>query len=138
MPNKLIAPPVPGEPEGAARLTWRNPIAKPAARLCEPHKTEVTLVGKVACQACWDRAILIDREFALAHGLPLHIEVDLSYVDEVAVRKAMQARREGKKDSETVELTRLERRIVRSRLARERARRNLLRSFTCAQAGGMR
>ncbi len=130
MPVKAIAPHAAGEP-GRDVFGWRHPLARVAARRCgRAHEVRPVLVGRVACQGCWDFVVLADREFALAYGLPLEIEEDPSYVDEVAVRMAV----EGKK----VELTRLERRVVRSRLARERAKRNLLRSFRCAQHGGAR
>lgn len=86
----------------------RHPVAEVAARHCVEHKqSPQSRVGGVACGACWERAIRDDERAAVEFGVPREFEPDPSYVDEVAVERALQG--------EAVALTRVERSVVRNR-----------------------
>lgn len=130
MPAQAIAPPCAEEPS-SGRWTWGHPLAPVAARNCAKHNhTPVLLVGGVACRSCWDLAIVTDLEFALEFGLPIEPTTDPLYVDEIAVEKATRG--------EPVELTRLERRVVRQRLRAARDHRNRSYTFVCSRASAVR
>jgi hypothetical protein len=131
MPVQAIAPAAAGEP-GEARLTWDHPLATVAARICGQQHPDTcpARLGDVACGPCWFTALLNDFRFALDHDLPLEIEVDPLYVDEIAVERAMRG--------EELELTDLERAEVRRRLADVRTRRNRSYAFTCSRAAAAR
>ncbi|MEU7820168.1 hypothetical protein [Catellatospora sp. NPDC049133] len=130
MPTQAIAS-APADEPGAARLTIAHPLAAVAARNCATHGHDLAdLVGGVACGAAWTQALHDDFMFALECGLPLDLEADPSYVDEVAVRRAMRG--------EVLELTDLERAEVRRRLAAICDRRNRPYRFACSRAAAAR
>ncbi|MFC7243691.1 hypothetical protein ACFQO7_14525 [Catellatospora aurea] len=130
MPTQAIAS-APADEPAHARLTIAHPLAAVAARNCADHTHDLAdLVGGVACGGAWSKALHDDFMFALECGLPLDLEADPSYVDEVAVRRAMRG--------EDLELTELERAEVRRRLAAIRARRNRPYRFACSRAAAAR
>ncbi|MFD0600162.1 hypothetical protein ACFQZ4_54035 [Catellatospora coxensis] len=110
-----------------------------AARNCAGHVhiDPADLVGEVACGSAWAKALTDDLLFALECGLPLEIEPDPFYVDEVAVRRAVRAE-ELNLRGERLELTELERAEVKRRLAAIRTRRNRPYRFVCSRAAAVR
>ncbi|GIG03159.1 hypothetical protein [Catellatospora citrea] len=131
MPVQAIAS-APADEPGAAWLTNEHPLAGVAARHCASHVhiDPADLVGQVACGSAWAKALTDDLLFALECGLPLEIEPDPFYVDEVAVRRAMRG--------EELELTELERAEVKRRLTAIRNRRNRPYRFACSHAAATR
>ncbi|GAB4050203.1 hypothetical protein [Catellatospora paridis] len=137
MPAQAIAS-APADEPAHARLTIAHPLAAVAARNCADHTHDLAdhtpdladLVGGVACGAAWAKALHDDFMFALECGLPLDVEPDPFYIDEVAVRRAMR--------DEPVELTELERAEVRRRLSAIRDRRNRPYWFVCSRAAAVR
>lgn len=124
MPVQAIAAPTPDEPR-TGRWSWNHPLAEVAARHCRSHATLLPLlIGGVACGACWELAIRDDEQFRLECGLPRHLDVDPSYVDQVAVEQAVNGRE--------VPLTKVERHEVRRRLHELARRRNIARRYICA------
>ncbi|MEU7827394.1 hypothetical protein, partial [Catellatospora sp. NPDC049133] len=106
MPVQAIAS-APADEPGAAWLTTDHPLAGVASRHCtgHVHLDPADLLGAVACGSAWAKALTDDLIFAIECGLPLDIEPDPSYIDEVAVRRVMRG--------EPLELTELERAEVR-------------------------
>ncbi|GAA1384119.1 hypothetical protein [Catellatospora chokoriensis] len=130
MPVQAIASAAADEP-GTGPLSWAHPLAAVAARNCQKHSTTLPqLIGGVACSPCWDDALVADYLFAAEHGLPLALEVDPSYVDTVAVDRAVRG--------EALELTELERAEVRRRLGQIRDRRNRSYQYVCSRAAAAR
>ncbi|GAA1608824.1 hypothetical protein ACFQY4_00210 [Catellatospora bangladeshensis] len=131
MPVQAIAS-APADEPGAAWLTTDHPLAGVAARRCvgHVHLDPADLLGGVACGSAWATALTDDLLFAVECGLPLDIEPDPSYIDEIAVRRAMRGER--------LELTECERAEVRRRLAEVRARRNRGYRFVCSRAAAAR
>ncbi len=85
-------------------------LAAVAAQHCRQHPGPRRLVGgQVACGPCWERAIRDDEKFAVEHELPRELDVDLDFIDHVAVAQALAGQR--------VPLTRAE----RTEVARRRA-----------------
>ncbi|GAA2377363.1 hypothetical protein Cme02nite_20760 [Catellatospora methionotrophica] len=129
MPTKVIAA-APADEPGAAWLTHTNPLAPVAARHCAGHIHDLAdLLGGIACEDAWAKALTADLLVALEFDLPLILEADPTYIDEVAVARAMRG--------EDLELTELERAEVRRRLAEVRTHRNRVR-FTCSRAAAAR
>lgn len=130
MPKQAIAS-APADEPAHARLTITHPLAAVAARNCTGHTHDLAdLVGGVACGWAWTKALTDDLMFALDCGLPLDIEPDPSYIDEIAVRRAMRG--------EDLELTDCERAEVKRRLAAIRDRRNRGYTFVCSRAAAAR
>jgi hypothetical protein len=130
MPAQAIALAAAGEP-GESRWTWDHPLAAVAARTCQTHSAvPADLIGGVACAPCWQFVLITDLVFAIENDLSRELEVDASYVDEVAVERAMRG--------EALELTALERVEVRRRLAEVRDRRNRSYRFVCSRAAAAR
>ncbi|MFC7246057.1 hypothetical protein ACFQO7_26570 [Catellatospora aurea] len=131
MPVQAIAS-APADEPGAAWLTTEHPLAAVASRHCAGHVhiDPADLLGHVACGSAWAKALTDDLLLAIEHGLPLDIEPDPSYIDEVAVRRAMRG--------EELELTECERAEVRRRLAEVRTRRNRGYRFVCSRAAAAR
>lgn len=124
MPVQAIAPASAGEPPHAL-WGWNHPLAAVAARRCQKHPTALPeLLGGVACGACWELAIRDDEQFRIEYNLPRDLDVDLSYVDQVAVEQAVNGRE--------VPLTEAERHEVRQRLRGLARRRNVARRYICA------
>lgn len=68
-----------------------HPLAAVAAQHCKAHGGRPWHgVGRVACGACWERAIRDDEQVRIEHDLPREIVADPDYVDEVAVDLACQ------------------------------------------------
>lgn len=112
-----------------------HPVAGVAARHCEVHlgASRKTMLGQVACGACWERALRDDERAVVEFGLPREVMPDLSYVDEIAVELACRGER--------VSLTRVERAVVNERLrvARQKAAALEARfTITPGEARGMR
>jgi hypothetical protein len=130
VPAQIIAPSAADEP-GTDRLTKDHPLAAVAARLCQRHPAAfVDLVGGVACGGCWSTALFNDFMLALECGLPLELDADPSYIDQVAVERALRG--------EALDLTAMERTEVRRRLAAIRSRRNQPYRFVCSRAAAAR
>jgi hypothetical protein len=107
--SNVLAPPMAGDGQpGRKSLSWSHPLARPARRLCSPG-VHTPLVGNVACGDCWDAAFAADAAFAEEFELPPieQVEPDLSYVDEVAVTRALSGR--------SVRLTKAEKATLRGR-----------------------
>ena len=70
----------------APHLGPSHPLAEVAARHCFEHTGQRgNGVGKVACGACWERAIRDDERVVVEHDLPRDLVPDPTYVDEIAV-----------------------------------------------------
>jgi hypothetical protein len=89
----------------------RHPMAPVAKRLCVAHLANLApdeavpvLLSGVACGACFEQAIRDDEDAVVLFGVPREIEPDPSYVDEVAVERAL--------GGEDVPLTPVERAVV--------------------------
>lgn len=69
-----------------------HPVAEVAARRCaESHALPPgSRLGRVACGACWERAIRDDERAVIEFEVPREIEPDPAYVDEIAVERACQ------------------------------------------------
>jgi hypothetical protein len=65
-------------------------LADVAARHCAEHigRERYRYVGRVACGACWERAIRDDERVVIAFGLPRALSTDPVDVDQVAVELA--------------------------------------------------
>ncbi|MBB5871991.1 hypothetical protein F4553_005370 [Allocatelliglobosispora scoriae] len=143
MPVKAIAPAAAGDP---LEVLWTagHPVAEAAGRICSSHWSSFSdLIGGVACRLCWEEAIWKDRMFAEECDLPLDIDPDPSYIDEIAVEKALRSldptSSEARIDFALTEfaLTELERHEARRRLAQLRDRRGV-RRFACSRAAAAR
>ncbi|MDI1466282.1 hypothetical protein QEZ54_35425 [Catellatospora sp. KI3] len=142
MPSQAIAAAAAPDP-GTGPLNWNHPLAELAARHCQATHL-VVLTRPVACEPCWDAVLLADWMFAAEFDLPLDVEVDPSYVDDVAVDRAVKAARDAdaQDDDEAawahLALTDAERAEVRRRLAEIRTRRNRRYRFVCSRAAAAR
>ena len=101
---------------GSRKVTYfgsTHPLADAARRRCRVarHGTGRTLVGEVACGRCWETTIRTDEQVVIECGLPREIVVDRSFVDEIAVARALHG--------EPVALTSAERQEAIRRLARQ-------------------
>jgi hypothetical protein len=120
-------------------MTWDHPLAAVAARNCQKHATTLpALMGGVACSDCWDDALIADFLFAVENDLPLELEVDPSYVDEIAVERSVRRALGTDDQADTEALTALERTEVRRRLSEIRTRRNRGYQFVCSHAAAAR
>jgi hypothetical protein len=70
-----------------------HPVAEPARRRCRELHPELAARVAVACGECWERAIRDDERAVVLFGLPREIEPDPSYVDEIAVERAVAGHR---------------------------------------------
>ena len=88
-----------------------HPLAEVARRHCanEHDSPPVAVLGNVACGACWERAIRDDERVVVEFELPREVEVDPTYLDEIAIERACQGHR--------VVLTKAERAAAVARLA---------------------
>ncbi|MFC7245165.1 hypothetical protein ACFQO7_22035 [Catellatospora aurea] len=131
MPVQAIAS-APADEPGAAWLTYANPLAPVAARHCagHVHHDPADLLGGIACESAWAKALTDDLLIALECDLPLIVEADPTYIDEIAVERAVRG--------EELELTELERAEVKRRLAEVRDRRNRGYRFVCSRAAARR
>ncbi|BCJ71207.1 hypothetical protein CS0771_07510 [Catellatospora sp. IY07-71] len=143
MPVQAIVSAAADEPAGL--LTADHPLAALAARKCKTSHLPTlppALIAGVACGGCWADVLVTDMLFAIENELPWDVEVDPTYVDEVAVERAVRLALETSADTEAahadLELTDLERTEVRRRLADIRSRRNRRYRFTCSRAAGAR
>lgn len=91
-------------------LSGAHPLASVARRRCDDVHgwAGQSLIGGVACGACWEYAIRADERVVVEHDLPPEPTRDLDLVDEVAVERACRGER--------VPLTKAERTAVVDRL----------------------
>lgn len=111
----------PASQKNARYFSRSHPLAEPAGRLCaQSHKKGPVdlLIGSVACGACWEQAIRIDERFVIDNGVERTIIPDPTYVDPIAVERALK--------SEKVRLTNAEQIAVACRLSRSEAAPNRL------------
>jgi hypothetical protein len=81
----------------------RHPLANAVRRMCACIDRPRTSVG---CGRHWEAAIIADETVVVESELPRELEVDMDWVDPVAVRLALRGER--------VELTAAERRLVKA------------------------
>jgi hypothetical protein len=76
-------------------LSPEHPLADVAARHCAAHagKRHRSYIGRVACGACWERAIRDDERVVAEFKLSRHQAADPAYVDEIAVELACRGER---------------------------------------------
>jgi hypothetical protein len=68
-----------------------HPLAEVATQHCRQHSAAFS--GDTPCGACWELAIRDDERFVVETGLSRELEVDPSYVDEIAVELACRGQR---------------------------------------------
>jgi hypothetical protein len=85
-----------------------HPLAEVAGWRCARHlgPARQGCSGRVACGACWERAVRDDERFAVEFGLPRDVGVDRGHVDEIAVSLACEGRRVPLTPAERVEAVR--------------------------------
>ncbi len=101
---------------GSRKVTYfgsAHPLADAASHTCETarHATHRALIGEIACGRCWETAIRTDERVIIECGLPRDIAAEKSFVDEVAVARALHG--------ESVALTPAERHEAIRRLSRQ-------------------
>lgn len=69
--------------------SWSHPLAGVARRRCRELHPRTAAAVAVACAECWERAIRDDERAVVLFGLPREIEPDPTYVDHIAVERAV-------------------------------------------------